>query len=153
MHRDNVPSLPEGFELLGSTAKCPVHGMVRYAPGVDPSKASLEQVSIIALQGESTTHTPLPFLRARRRCCHLSPPRGRGAPSRSPRTRPETTDPEPSTFAGHPEFNSKIVNEVIAAREEKGVLTPEVANESRENADQHDDGQYIARVFLAMFGL
>ncbi|BGP57810.1 hypothetical protein JCM8202_002464 [Rhodotorula sphaerocarpa] len=104
MHRDNVPSLPEGFELLGSTAKCPVHGMVRYSPGVDPSKASLEQVSIIALQG-------------------------------------------------HPEFNSKIVNEVIAAREEKGVLTPEVANESRENADQHDDGQYIARVFLAMFGL
>lgn len=58
-----------------------------------------------------------------------------------------------SKLAGHPEFNSKIVNEVIAAREEKGVLTPEVANESRENADQHDDGQYIARVFLAMFGL
>ncbi|GAA5984524.1 hypothetical protein JCM10908_003383 [Rhodotorula pacifica] len=105
MHRDNVPSLPEGFELLGSTAKCPVHGMVRYVDGTrSPSEASFDQISIITLQG-------------------------------------------------HPEFNSKIVNEVIAMRESKGVLSKEVADESRENADQHDDGQYIGRVFLRMFGL
>lgn len=38
-------------------------------------------------------------------------------------------------------------------RESKGVISKEVADESRENADQHDDGQYIGRVFLRMFGL
>ncbi|POY75922.1 hypothetical protein BMF94_1006 [Rhodotorula taiwanensis] len=104
MHRDNVPSVPEGFELLGSTDKCPVHGIVKYRDGVSPADATLEDVRIVALQG-------------------------------------------------HPEFNSKIVNEVIAMRESKGVISKEVADESRENADQHDDGQYIGRVFLRMFGL
>ncbi|GAA5876785.1 hypothetical protein JCM3774_003473 [Rhodotorula dairenensis] len=104
MHRDNVPSVPEGFELLGATDKCPVHGLVRYVDGTSPSEASFDKISIITLQG-------------------------------------------------HPEFNSKIVNEVIAMRESKGVISKEVADESRENADQHDDGQYIGRVFLRMFGL
>lgn len=52
MHRDNVPSLPEGFELLGSTDKCPVHGMVRYVDGTLPSEASFDKISIITLQGE-----------------------------------------------------------------------------------------------------
>ena len=57
------------------------------------------------------------------------------------------------TVAGHPEFNSKIVNEVIEMRESKGVISKEVADESRENANSHDDGQYIGRVILRMFGL
>lgn len=104
MHRDNVPSLPEGFELLGSTDKCPVHGMVRYVDGTSPSEASFDKISIVTLQG-------------------------------------------------HPEFNSKIVNEVIEMRESKGVISKEVADESRENANSHDDGQYIGRVILRMFGL
>ena len=52
MHRDNVPSLPEGFELLGSTDKCPVHGMVRYVDGTSPSETSFDKISIITLQGE-----------------------------------------------------------------------------------------------------
>lgn len=52
MHRDNVPSVPEGFELLGSTDKCPVHGIVKYRDGVSPADATLEDVRIVALQGE-----------------------------------------------------------------------------------------------------
>lgn len=45
------------------------------------------------------------------------------------------------------------MNEVIEMREAKGVISKEVAEVSRENATQHDDGQYIGRVFLRMFGL
>jgi len=32
MHLDHVASLPPGFELLGSTTKCPVHGMLLKYP-------------------------------------------------------------------------------------------------------------------------
>ncbi|GAA5899679.1 putative amidotransferase [Sporobolomyces salmoneus] len=49
MHQDHVPTLPEGFESLGSTEICPIHGMVKF---VDPEgPKTLENVSIITLQG------------------------------------------------------------------------------------------------------
>lgn len=56
MHQDHVPSLPAGFESLGSTDICPVHGMVRYAPRQDNDASStktLQDVQVITLQGES----------------------------------------------------------------------------------------------------
>ncbi|GAA6062032.1 hypothetical protein JCM10212_005465 [Sporobolomyces blumeae] len=49
MHQDHVPTVPESFELLGSTAICPNHGMVKFRDSSGPK--SLENVSIITLQG------------------------------------------------------------------------------------------------------
>ncbi|BGP19474.1 hypothetical protein JCM10213_006294 [Rhodosporidiobolus nylandii] len=57
------------------------------------------------------------------------------------------------TLQGHPEFKSSIVNELIDAREKKGVISHEVAEESREAAGEKDDGVYIGRRFLGMFGV
>lgn len=51
MHQDHVPLLPEGFETLGDTDICPVHGMVRYAAGTD-FRRQLQDIEIITLQGE-----------------------------------------------------------------------------------------------------
>ncbi|KAK4048114.1 hypothetical protein OIV83_004984 [Microbotryomycetes sp. JL201] len=47
MHRDHVPTLPPGFELLGSTKDCDIHGMVRY----NGAGKSLDDIDIITLQG------------------------------------------------------------------------------------------------------
>ena len=55
MHQDHVPALPEGFETLGDTDICPVHGMVRYVIGSESSSQKerrLEDIEIITLQGE-----------------------------------------------------------------------------------------------------
>ncbi|GAA5843381.1 hypothetical protein JCM3766R1_002935 [Sporobolomyces carnicolor] len=102
MHQDHVPVLPEGFESLGSTEICPVHGMVKF---VDPEgPKSLENVSIITLQG-------------------------------------------------HPEFNAKIVNEVIEIREKKGVFSKEFADQSREDANEHDDGTLLGWKLLEILGI
>ncbi|GAA5914892.1 hypothetical protein JCM6882_008100 [Rhodosporidiobolus microsporus] len=57
------------------------------------------------------------------------------------------------TLQGHPEFNSTIVNTLIDYREEKGVISKEVGDVSREAANEHDDGDYIARRILGMFGV
>ncbi|BGP42907.1 hypothetical protein JCM10449v2_006922 [Rhodotorula kratochvilovae] len=102
MHRDHVPSVPKGFELLGSTSDCDVHGFVRFVDESAPHTA--ENIAVVTLQG-------------------------------------------------HPEFNSTIVNEVIDMREGKGVISHELAEESREYAGQHDDGDWIGRVLLRMFGV
>ena len=52
MHRDHVPSVPSGFELLGSTSDCDVHGMVRFAEGKDVPH-TVDNISIVTLQGAS----------------------------------------------------------------------------------------------------
>jgi len=102
MHQDHVPVLPEGFESLGSTEICPVHGMVKF---VDPEgPKSLENVSIMTLQG-------------------------------------------------HPEYNAKIVNEVIAIRLQKGVFSQEFADQSYEDAAQHDDGLLLGWKMLEILGI
>ncbi|GAA5943963.1 putative amidotransferase [Sporobolomyces koalae] len=101
MHQDHVPTMPEGFESLGSTEICPVHGMVRFVDQEGPK--TLANVSILTLQG-------------------------------------------------HPEFNAKIVNEVIDIRERKGVFSREFAAASREDANQHDDGTLIGWKLLEVVG-
>ncbi|CEQ40999.1 SPOSA6832_02678 [Sporobolomyces salmonicolor] len=55
--------------------------------------------------------------------------------------------------AGHPEFNSTIVNTLIDVREAKGAITKATAEESREYAGQRDDGVKIGRRLLGMLGV
>lgn len=43
-HRDHVPEVPPDFQLLGSTSKCPVQGMLQYYP-------SSQRVHILCVQG------------------------------------------------------------------------------------------------------
>ncbi|BGP02920.1 putative glutamine amidotransferase [Rhodotorula toruloides] len=57
------------------------------------------------------------------------------------------------TLQGHPEFDSEMVNTIIDAREAGGVISREVAEESREYAGERDDGAWIGRVLLRMFGV
>ncbi|GAA5824820.1 hypothetical protein JCM11251_005357 [Rhodosporidiobolus azoricus] len=57
------------------------------------------------------------------------------------------------TLQGHPEFNSTIVNTVIDYREEQGVISKEEGDKHRERAGMHDDGDYVARRILGMFGV
>ncbi|SGY76962.1 BQ5605_C005g03535 [Microbotryum silenes-dioicae] len=52
MHRDHVPSLPSGFELLGSTPICSIHGMVKYSSSApSPPSANLSDIEVLTLQG------------------------------------------------------------------------------------------------------
>ncbi|KAL7342194.1 class I glutamine amidotransferase-like protein [Rhodotorula toruloides] len=57
------------------------------------------------------------------------------------------------TLQGHPEFDSEMVNTIIDAREAGGVISREVADESRECAGERDDGVWVGRVLLRMFGV
>lgn len=50
MHRDEVPSVPEGFELLGSTPVSLNQGMAKFSSPIT-SPVSLPSISIITLQG------------------------------------------------------------------------------------------------------
>ncbi|GAA6030830.1 hypothetical protein JCM8097_008897 [Rhodosporidiobolus ruineniae] len=65
----------------------------------------------------------------------------------------ELTNVSILTLQGHPEFNSTIVNELIDLREEKGVISVEVAEQSREAAGEHDDGDWIGRRLLGVLGV
>ena len=51
MHRDHVPSVPKGFELLGSTSDCDVHGFVRFVDESAPHTG--ENIAVVTLQGAS----------------------------------------------------------------------------------------------------
>lgn len=54
---------------------------------------------------------------------------------------------------GHPEFSPELVTEIINAREAKGILTKEFAEESRANASLHDEGVSLGGVILSMLGV
>ena len=50
MHRDHVPSIPPKFQLLGSTEKSPVQGMV--LPNASATEiTSLSDIHILCVQG------------------------------------------------------------------------------------------------------
>jgi GMP synthase-like glutamine amidotransferase len=51
MHKDHVPAVPSGFELLGSTDVCHNQGMVRYHPDVSGGLANLSDIQILTVQG------------------------------------------------------------------------------------------------------
>lgn len=52
------------------------------------------------------------------------------------------------TLQGHPEFFHDIVTTIIDIREEKGILTKELADQSRQYAALHDDGIYLGAIVL-----
>ncbi|SCV69457.1 BQ2448_2477 [Microbotryum intermedium] len=103
MHRDHVPSLPSGFEVLGSTPICPIHGMVKYSSTAS-SSANLSDIEVLTLQG-------------------------------------------------HPEFSPDIVLKVIEVRAERGVFDPEMAEKSRAQARESDEGVRIGEIVLRIIGL
>ncbi|GAA6010444.1 hypothetical protein JCM10207_001307 [Rhodosporidiobolus poonsookiae] len=57
------------------------------------------------------------------------------------------------TLQGHPEFDSHIINTLIDVREEKGIISQEVADVSREAAGTHDHGDWIGRRILGVFAV
>lgn len=51
MNRDHVPTVPPGFELVGSTDICHNQGMVKYIPDESGGLAKLSDVQILTVQG------------------------------------------------------------------------------------------------------
>ena len=51
MHKDHVPAVIPGFELLGSTDVCHNQGMVRYIPDSSGKLARLSDIHILTVQG------------------------------------------------------------------------------------------------------
>ncbi|KAI5826439.1 class I glutamine amidotransferase-like protein [Schizophyllum commune Tattone D] len=50
MHRDHVPAIPAGFELLGSTPVCPNQGMVQFYEG-EGAATDPRRIHILTVQG------------------------------------------------------------------------------------------------------
>jgi len=106
LHRDHVRQLPKNFTNLGSTHKCPVHGMVRFlsVDGNDAGRSGLADISILTLQG-------------------------------------------------HPEFNTDIVSKIIDLREDIGILSHELAEESRAYAREDHEGVWFGRLCVSVLGM
>ncbi|TRM66505.1 class I glutamine amidotransferase-like protein [Schizophyllum amplum] len=85
MHRDHVPDVVPGFELLGSTPICRNHGMVKYADA-DP-----HSIHILTMQG-------------------------------------------------HPEFTAQIVDKIIDARVQGGILDARTAQDYATRRAWTNDG-------------
>ena len=104
MHKDHVPEVPPGFELLGSTDVCNNQGMVRYISDASGKLAKLSDIRIITVQG-------------------------------------------------HPEFTKSIVSKVVGIRTDKGIFTPEFAQDAiRRNELRNDGVEVIARAIWKILG-
>lgn len=104
MHRDHVPTVLPGFELLGSTDDYHNHGMVRYIPDASGKLAKLSDIQIITVQG-------------------------------------------------HPEFTKSIVAKVVGFRADKGILTPDIAQDAIKRNELRNDGvEVIARTVWKILG-
>lgn len=57
------------------------------------------------------------------------------------------------SFQGHPEFHPDMVLKIIDAREAKGIISSELAEESRAYARERDDGVWIGRRLLGVLGI
>lgn len=57
------------------------------------------------------------------------------------------------TVQGHPEFNPDVTLRVIDARERLGVFDQELAEESRQYAQMHDDGVRFGGLILRIMGI
>lgn len=51
MHRDHVPAVPSGFQLLGSTSMSMNQGMVKFKSGSSDQPSSLSDIQILTVQG------------------------------------------------------------------------------------------------------
>jgi len=104
MHRDHVPMVLPGFELLGSTDACHNQGMVRYNPDASGRLAKLSDIQILTVQG-------------------------------------------------HPEFTKSIVSKLVAIRTDKGIFTPEFAQDAIKRNELRNDGvEVIARAIWKTLG-
>jgi len=104
MHRDHVPTVLPGFELLGSTDVCHNQGMIRYIPDASGSLAKLSDIQIFTVQG-------------------------------------------------HPEFTKSIVSKVVGIRADKGIFTPEFAQDAIKRNELRNDGvEVIARTVWKILG-
>jgi len=52
------------------------------------------------------------------------------------------------TVQGHPEFNGKIVRELLEARHEVGIFDDETFSEALSRVDKRQDGVVVAQAFL-----
>jgi hypothetical protein len=66
--------------------------------------------------------------------------------------RPSLSTCQILSVQGHPEFNPQLVLKVIDFREQKGLFSKEVAEESRVDAKKHDDGIKLGRSILKVLG-
>ncbi|KAG8837574.1 hypothetical protein FRC20_006698, partial [Serendipita sp. 405] len=59
-HRDHVPTIPPGFQLLGSTSVSPIQGMVRPYPTVaEGGVPSADEIHILTVQGHPEFTGPI----------------------------------------------------------------------------------------------
>ncbi|KAG0140324.1 hypothetical protein CROQUDRAFT_665338 [Cronartium quercuum f. sp. fusiforme G11] len=63
------------------------------------------------------------------------------------------TDISLLTVQGHPEFNPDVLLKLIDAREEGGVFSKALAEESRKYARMHDDGVWFGTLILQIMGI
>lgn len=105
MHRDHVPVVLPGFELLGSTDVCHNQGMVRYNPDGSGRLAKLSDIQILTVQG-------------------------------------------------HPEFTKSIVSKLVRIRTDRGIFTPEFAQDAIKRNELRNDGvEVIARAVWKILGV
>ena len=68
----------------------------------------------------------------------------------SPSTATSLADVQILTLQGHPEFSPDIVTALINMREEKGIITKDLADKSRQYAALHDEGLRAGATILQL---
>lgn len=63
------------------------------------------------------------------------------------------TDISVLAVQGHPEFLPDLVLTLIDSRERRGIISSQLAEESRHYAKEHDDGIWLGRVCLGVMGI
>jgi GMP synthase-like glutamine amidotransferase len=104
MNRDHVPTVPPGFELLGSTDINYNQGMVKYIPDESGKLARPSDIQILTVQG-------------------------------------------------HPEFTKRIVAMLVGIRAERGILTPECAQDAiKRNELSNEAPEVVGRAVWKVIG-
>lgn len=104
MNRDQVPTVPPGFELLGSTDINYNQGMVKYTPDESGNLARPSDIQILTVQG-------------------------------------------------HPEFTKSIVATLVGIRAERGILTPECAQDAiKRNELENEAPEVVGRAVWKVIG-
>ncbi|CEH12496.1 Predicted glutamine synthetase [Ceraceosorus bombacis] len=132
VHRDIVVCPPPDFQgqtfvNLGSTSRCSLQGLaLRYPTDAPPLPSAVSASEYIAFDISSVQDSSGP------------------APSRSLHI---------LTLQGHPEFDAEIVETLIDARTEMGLIQGDLRSEGLQRAKRQHDGARIGRAVLAMLGV
>ena len=54
------------------------------------------------------------------------------------------------TVQGHPEFNEKIMRELLGARHKQGIFSDDLFGDAQRRAGDQHDGVVVAQAFLKM---